>query len=391
MSASGKIRVGLIGLNAPYTGVVTGASWAAKAHLPYLKTSSKYELVALQNTSVERAQKAIQEYGLDPQKVKAYGTPEDIANDPNVDLVVSSIRVDRHGGSVVPSIKAGKDVFVEWPLEANYSLAKELADLVKKHKVRSAVGIQGSYEPVVKKIKSSIAAGEIGRVLSSTVVARTYGYPTLPSYISYFTERKIGGNHFTIAFGHSLEFITAALGEVSSHKSLLVNQFPEVDIVDPITREVIEKGRKNDVPTQIIFDAILESNVVLTYKLNNSPTIPPGGKAGKSGFPALDWRIFGTKGELRITTYETWSLNTGDATIKFEGFQVGDDGIKEIDIGQHEFEDLPLAARNIASLYEAFAEGVDEKEEKKKWYPDFGHALKRHGLLDQLYKENGFN
>lgn len=77
MAASNpKVRVGLIGLNAPYTGTPTGTNWAAHAHLPYLRESSKYELVALQNSTKEKAIHAIKLYGLDPNKVKAYGTPE---------------------------------------------------------------------------------------------------------------------------------------------------------------------------------------------------------------------------------------------------------------------------------------------------------------------------
>lgn len=76
MRPSPKIRVGLIGLNAPYTGAPTGTNWAASAHLPYLQSSFKYEIVALQNSSAERAAKAIKAYSLDPDKIKGYGTPE---------------------------------------------------------------------------------------------------------------------------------------------------------------------------------------------------------------------------------------------------------------------------------------------------------------------------
>lgn len=75
MAVTSKIRVGIVGLNAPYAGTPTGTSWAAIAHLPYLKSSDKYELVALQNSTAERAAKAIEAYGLNPD-TKAYGTPE---------------------------------------------------------------------------------------------------------------------------------------------------------------------------------------------------------------------------------------------------------------------------------------------------------------------------
>ncbi len=76
MSQTQRIRVGLIGLNAPFPGTPTGTNWAASCHLPYLTSSDKYELVALQNSSAERATEAIKAYGLDPNTVKAYGSPE---------------------------------------------------------------------------------------------------------------------------------------------------------------------------------------------------------------------------------------------------------------------------------------------------------------------------
>jgi predicted dehydrogenase len=58
-----------------------------------------------------------------------------------VDLIVTSIRVDRHASSIIPVIKAGKDVYVEWPIESNYAKAKELTDLVKLHGVKNVVGL----------------------------------------------------------------------------------------------------------------------------------------------------------------------------------------------------------------------------------------------------------
>jgi hypothetical protein len=70
MASVRKIRVGIVGLGA------SGSNWAARAHLPYLKSSPKYEIVALQNSTAERAVKAIAAFDLDSKKVKAYGTPE---------------------------------------------------------------------------------------------------------------------------------------------------------------------------------------------------------------------------------------------------------------------------------------------------------------------------
>jgi predicted dehydrogenase len=68
MAIPAKIRVGLVGLNAPYSGTPTGINWAASAHLPYLLSSPKYELVALQNSSAERAALAIKPTALTQQR-----------------------------------------------------------------------------------------------------------------------------------------------------------------------------------------------------------------------------------------------------------------------------------------------------------------------------------
>jgi predicted dehydrogenase len=65
------IRVGIIGLS----NAGTGASWAASAHLPYLRKSPHYRIVALLNSSVNSASSAIKHYNL-PAETKAYGDPQ---------------------------------------------------------------------------------------------------------------------------------------------------------------------------------------------------------------------------------------------------------------------------------------------------------------------------
>lgn len=69
------IRVGLIGLSGAPPDAYEGTSWTPSAHLPYLKASPDYEIVALLNSSVESAKSAIARYEL-PSTTKAYGKPE---------------------------------------------------------------------------------------------------------------------------------------------------------------------------------------------------------------------------------------------------------------------------------------------------------------------------
>lgn len=195
------IRVGIIGLSAS-----AKTAWASRAHLPYLFSPlgrSKYQITALLNSSVDAANRAIKAYDL-PAETKAYGNPEDLAADPNVDLVVVSVRVDLHHGTALPSVKAGKDVYIEWPLAQDAKHAKILADAAKNAGGKTLVGIQGRTVPLYHKIGELLREGRIGKVLSSEVKAAggLIDRAVVPIDLKYFTDKSIGGNIFTIGFGH---------------------------------------------------------------------------------------------------------------------------------------------------------------------------------------------
>ena len=194
------IRVGIIGLS---TSAKT--SWASIAHLPYLKAyPEKYVVTAICNSSVESANKAVIHYQL-PSSTKAYGDVHDIAKDPAVDLVVCCTRVDMHYSTIRPSIEAGKDVYVEWPLAANVESARDLAHLARQKGVRTMVGLQGQQSPIASTVKRLLASGSIGRPLSSSIFASggTRRRDAMPETLSYFSDKDVGGNMVTIGYAHS--------------------------------------------------------------------------------------------------------------------------------------------------------------------------------------------
>ena len=106
------------------------------------------------------------------------------------------------------SIIAGKAVFVEWPLERNLEVAREMASLAAKHNAPTIVGIQGSFSPEIRKMKEIIDIGRIGKVISSSwFTTFPNGGATLGKNFRYFVDREVGGNLFSIGVGHSLEFL----------------------------------------------------------------------------------------------------------------------------------------------------------------------------------------
>ncbi|ROW03818.1 hypothetical protein VMCG_05360 [Cytospora schulzeri] len=244
------IRIGIIGLS---SSAVT--SWASTAHLPYLlsvRGRANYSIVALCNSSLESAKKAIETYGLDSEKTKPYEDPVALAADPDIDMVVCCTRVDTHYALIRPSVEAGKAVYVEWPLTHDVQLSRELASLAAEKGVPTMVGLQGRLAPVVLKMKELVEEGGMGKVLSSEV--RAYGgtidRETVASGLSYFADRKIGGNIFMIGFAHN------HLSEMPGHNGLPATE----DIRIMKMRLAVEKGisdNPDDESAQI--DAVAEA------------------------------------------------------------------------------------------------------------------------------------
>ncbi|EAW10012.1 uncharacterized protein ACLA_042340 [Aspergillus clavatus NRRL 1] len=361
------IRVGLIGLSGATD--YEGTSWASSAHLPFLQRSEHFTLAALLNTSVDSGKAAIKKYGL-PADIKTYGNSQDLANDPDIDLVVCVVRVDRHLQTVRASLEAGKTVFVEWPLDKNLEVAREMVDLAAAHQVKTLVGIQASFSPVIRKMRELVDQGTIGRVLSSTLLGSCGNELTSESKnVRYFLDRTVGGSPMSIHTGHTLEAVATVLGEFKKFSSSCAISRPALDIVDYSNGQVVEKAVRNTVPDQILMHGTVEkSDAFVTISLHAGKEIP--------GLPRLDWRIQGDKGWLRLTSAILFQ-NVGSPETKLELVKL-DGSVEEISVEADEWDSLPIPAQNIARLYEAYR--------RDEWYPSFAWALRRHELLDGMWK-----
>ncbi|RSL48632.1 hypothetical protein CEP54_012826 [Fusarium duplospermum] len=373
------IRTALVGLSAS-----AKTSWAAIAHLPYLLSplgKSKYQIVALCNSSVEAARKAIQHFEL-PTETKAYGDPESLAADEEIDLVVVITRVDVHHGTALPSIKAGKAVYVEWPLAQDEEHARELTTLAKESGSRTIVGLQGRLAPPIAKIHELLQQGRIGKVLSSELRASggTNDRDILPSILDYFTRRAVGGNIYTIGLGHLFDQIQYILGDISNFKSRLHLQRPNVKVRDLATNKI--ETVKSNVPDLIFATGTLKGSEIsqegasVLIRFRRGQPFP--------GEAPLVSTINGEKGEIRLRAEGGTSLHANSynepVTIEVDDFETG-----KVDQVAWHWEDwqkeLPLISRSVAAVYERFA------KDNRKGLVSFDDALVRHEQLDGLLRE----
>ncbi|KAI1391705.1 NAD(P)-binding protein [Hypoxylon trugodes] len=382
------IRVALVGLSSS-----AKTSWAAQAHLPYLLSSrgkSHYEIVALLNSSVSAAELARAYFAL-PSGVKAYGDPNKLASDPDVDLVVCCTRVDTHSPTTGPSIRAGKAVYIEWPLTENYEEA--VAVTGNRRLDNSIIGLQGRVSPIVIKLKEILKSGRIGRVLSSEV--RAYGNLRRRDFMSedlaYFLDRKVGGNGVTIGYAHTIDYVHEVLGEFASFQSQMQVQRPIVKITGKDGSQIGEAP--NDVPDYLAVHgelakgkADLAENAILTATYRSGQEF--------KGTPGFVWIINGDLGEIMVTA---------------SGAYVHSDSYKDpIDIKIHDFAteevvdvawdweewqlELPYRSRIVAELYERFAHWWENGKpagdipDEQNW-PRLHDAVERMKELDEVFRQ----
>ncbi|KAK1759799.1 hypothetical protein QBC47DRAFT_292117 [Echria macrotheca] len=381
------IRIALIGLSSS-----AQTAWAASAHLPYLlspRGRANYTIVALLNSSVAAAEAAIAAYNL-PPSTKAYGSPSELAADPDVDLVVCNTRVDVHASTVRASIAAGKAVFCEWPLARDVEEARGLVELARERGVlgKTVIGLQGRFSPLAFALREIIGDGRIGRVVSSEF--RSTGglnvRDTIGEGLEYFMDWKVGGNAYTISFMHAFDTIQSVLGDVlkTTDEGLPLRghfhiQHPHVKV---IRGSEVVKTVTSDVPDLFY----------ITGRLPESPTTQKGAtihlrlRAGQTfpGEPDATWTIHGEKGEIRVV-WQNWLDIHRDEDKDRVRVDLHDFNSGKVEpmkyMWEKREEEMPGAARGIGRLYEAFAEAQNNG---KGEFGTFELALERHVQLEEL-------
>ncbi|SPO07743.1 related to transcription co-repressor GAL80 [Cephalotrichum gorgonifer] len=365
------LPIALIGLSA-------SPSWASGSHLPYLLSArgkAKYKIVALLNSSTEAARRAIEHHNL-AAETRAYGSPQDLAADPTVKAVVCITRVDTHEAAIRPSIEAGKDVIVEWPLAHNASVAKELALLAEGRGIRTAVGLQGRATPVFRKVAEILDSDRIGKVLSSELNA-SGGPPvgTLGIGMKYFAQKEVEGNLVTIWFGHLFDSVQHILGTVESLNSTTQTRYPNIAIRDATGATV--ETLNADIPDLIFTSGPLPGSSRVTAGATLAARLRLGPPF--KGEPPYVWTIGGENGELRLTSPTSAAVHAWADPIVIDIHDYATDEVTSVDWSWDDWQqELAMTVRNVAGTYEAFAEGGE--------YASFQDAAQRHEQVDSLLK-----
>ena len=354
---TGVVRVGLVGANA------TGRGWGAMTHVPAIRSVDGMELAAVCTSRTESAVAAADAFG-----VEGFHDVNDLAAQPDIDLIAVVVRVPLHHQVVMPALEAGKHVFCEWPLGANLAEAEQMAALARSRGVVTAVGLQGHQDPTLTYIKELHEEGWLGDVLSVHMTMFGDGAGRSDSGVAWMGDAQNGANLMTIVAGHSLDYLSHAFGPLANVSASVGTQVPQWHLAD--TGETVDV----DAPDNVALMGTLAHGGRVSFHMASVP------------FNGSNWRmaVHGSRGTLVATTQGLPQITP----TTLDGAQ-GDAALAPLPVPER-LRSAPSAAiggpaRNVAQAYARIAKAI---REGTRFNPDFDHALGLHELLEALQRSS---
>ncbi|MBM7115379.1 Gfo/Idh/MocA family protein [Archangium primigenium] len=350
MKKNGPIGVGIIGAS-PDRG------WAMAAHIPALRALPAYEFRALSTSRRESADAASRAFGIP----LAFDTAAELVARPEVDLAVVSVKVPQHHELVTTALRAGKDVYCEWPLGKDLAEAEQLAALARERGVRTIVGLQARAAPAVRYVRDLVAEGFVGEVLSTSLVGTggAWGDTTDASGL-YLLDARNGATLLSIPFGHTVDALCWCLGEFQEVSATLATRRHEVRLAG--TNET----RPMRTADQVLVCGVLAGGAVASIHY----------RGGVSRGTNLLWEINGTKGDLVLTG------DAGHLQMTAPRLSGGN--------GERPFGPVPIPERYVAapgipegSAYNV-AQAYAQYAEDPGSVPSFEDAVVRHRMLEAI-------
>ena len=153
-------------------GILGTANIARWGMIPGMKKADNCELYAIAGRSLEKANKYKEDYGFE----KAYGSYDELLDDPEVQAVYIPLPNDIHIKWVKEALKKKKHVLCEKPLALNAKEVKEMFDTARENGVYLMEAYAYLHSPYIASLKEDVKSGIIGEVDYMESAFITQGY-----------------------------------------------------------------------------------------------------------------------------------------------------------------------------------------------------------------------
>lgn len=156
--------------------------------------------------------------------------PDDIFNNPDIDIVDICTPNIYHKDGVLGAIQAGKHVYCDKPLAVSAQEAREVTAQLLSSSVITQMALQYRFFPATLRAKELLSEGRLGKVLSFRASYLHSGSVDPLKPIGWKQDKKFGGGGVLFDLGsHVLDLMYHFLGEYSSvlaHTEVIYKQRP---------------------------------------------------------------------------------------------------------------------------------------------------------------------
>ncbi len=204
------MKIGILG-----TGIVAGKMART---ITGLKEAENY---AVASRDIRKAEAFRREYEIK----KAYGSYEELAADPEVDLIYIATPHSQHYENAKLCLKYKKPLLVEKAFTVNAGQAEELLAIAKENRIFITEALWTRYMPMRKKLEDILQRGSIGNVTSLTA---NLGYPL--HNLSRLTDPQLAGGALLDVGVYPINFASMVFGErVTNITSSVIKTITGVD------------------------------------------------------------------------------------------------------------------------------------------------------------------
>jgi dihydrodiol dehydrogenase / D-xylose 1-dehydrogenase (NADP) len=163
------------------------------------------ELVAVAGRKLEKAQQFAEEFNV----ARAYGSFEQLAEDPEVDIIYVGTLHPVHKENVLTFLRSGKAVLCEKPFTMNAAEAEEIISYAKDKRIFLMEAMWTRHLPPIRKVRQWLEEGSIGEV---RMVKADFGFNIGWQPESRLLDPNLGGGALLDAGIYPISFASMVFG-----------------------------------------------------------------------------------------------------------------------------------------------------------------------------------
>lgn len=204
-----------------FSWAILGPGGIARAFAKDLALLDGHSIGAVGSRSLANAANFAAEFG-----GKAYGSYEELVNDPAIDAVYVATPHPAHHDNVIMALNAGKPVLCEKPFSVNALEAQAMVDAASKNQVALMEAMWARFLPHYAKVREIVASGVLGPIHS---IHADHGQRLADQGIDRLIEPSLAGGALLDLGIYPISFAHMILGNPASINSVAVMTDKGVD------------------------------------------------------------------------------------------------------------------------------------------------------------------